>query len=492
MITPASPNTVLANALTSAEDILAPRIFEDQPERIVFVVGTQINGAPHLGTSLVQSLAFAWASHTRGRYGVPTAVHFSALDNAPYEVTKAPENEMSYQRAYAQALGRPAIAELVQTLYRPLFDELSTRLSVPYTVETYSEQQASDAFRDTWLRLQPRIDLARWHLAPSSGVLHVRVPCPAPGCGWAEKYALNTTVHSTPDHAIVRATCLHHGRYQVVIAPDSGGYLDLATLYRNLVKEITPVAPRTLQVMVKGGDWMFGSALVDNALRALRVTEKLPLRLFCPQVITDTGAKLSKSLIREGRVGLPEGVAPWMLDTRDWPGTTAEYADGLLNLAKVFLSDPRRFFRSYSAPEIRPLHDRIPEERSGAMTDSTARAQTDTPTRVHELNLYRTYFDLVAAGLKTTEVRVKYPRLAGLQAGHMIRFRIKGTDETCDVHVEEVTEYPDFEALLDGEGAADVNPTASRDEQLANIRAIYPPEKEALGALAIKIKLIHS
>ncbi|MFG2378567.1 ASCH domain-containing protein [Streptomyces sp. NPDC048504] len=115
---------------------------------------------------------------------------------------------------------------------------------------------------------------------------------------------------------------------------------------------------------------------------------------------------------------------------------------------------------------------------------------SNTTPRVRELNLYRQYFDLVAAGTKTIEVRVKYPHLADLAAGDVIRFRIKGTDETCEVEVERVTEYPDFEALLDGEGPANVNPTASRDEQLANIRAIYPPEKEALGALAIRIELI--
>ncbi|OPF79957.1 RNA-binding protein [Streptomyces antioxidans] len=115
---------------------------------------------------------------------------------------------------------------------------------------------------------------------------------------------------------------------------------------------------------------------------------------------------------------------------------------------------------------------------------------TDTAARVRELNLYRRYFDLVTAGKKTTEVRVKYPRLADLAAGDVIRFRIKGTDETCDVLVRQVTEYPDFEALLDGEGPANVNPTATREEQLANIRTIYPPKKEALGALAIKIELL--
>ncbi|MDF3139948.1 MULTISPECIES: ASCH domain-containing protein [unclassified Streptomyces] len=114
---------------------------------------------------------------------------------------------------------------------------------------------------------------------------------------------------------------------------------------------------------------------------------------------------------------------------------------------------------------------------------------TDATARVRELNLYRQYFDLVAAGTKTIEVRVKYPHLTDLAAGDTIRFRIKGTDETCKVKVVRVTEYTDFEALLDGEGPANVNPTATRDEQLADIRAIYPPAKESLGALAIEISL---
>lgn len=109
--------------------------------------------------------------------------------------------------------------------------------------------------------------------------------------------------------------------------------------------------------------------------------------------------------------------------------------------------------------------------------------------RTHHLNLYRRYFELVAAGQKTIEVRVKYPHLADLAAGDRIQFRIKDTDEVCDVEVVRVTEYAGFEALLDGEGPAQVNPTSSREQQLTNIRAIYGPYKEALGALAIEIKL---
>lgn len=353
---PLSPNTVLANALTCAEDVLRPRIEATAPERVVFVVGTQINGAPHVGTSLTQSLAFAAAARVRDRFGLPVEVKFGALDNAPYETIEDPATGHRYQRAYAHALGEHIITNQIGLLHRPLLVELSARLDVRYSVETYTQQQASGPFRRTWLRLLPRADAARYWLAPSTGVPHVRVPCPRAGCGWAEKYAQRTRVemHRGAEHATVRAVCLHHGEYAVTIGEDSGGYLDLATLYRNLVKELLCLEDHgTLYVMVKGGDWVFGSQLVDGAAQAVGLTPgQLPARLFCPQIVTDTGAKLSKSLIREGHSPLPPGAAAWMLDTRDWPGSVAGYAERLLAFVDVLFTDPRHFYRSYSAAEI--------------------------------------------------------------------------------------------------------------------------------------------
>ncbi|MFD5661119.1 hypothetical protein [Streptomyces hirsutus] len=354
-IHPVSPNTVLANALHHAEDVLTPRILAIPPERIVLVVGTQINGAPHIGTSLVQSLAFAMASRLRDRFGIPTEVLFGALDNAPYELATDPASGHRYQRAYIQALGDEALTDLVATLYQPLFTALSQRLDIPHRIETYSQQQADQHFRHTWLRLLPRLDAARWWLAPSTGTPHLRVPCPRPNCGWAEKHAERTHVRLTDrETAQVTAVCLHHGAYRAAITPTEGAYLDLSTLYRNLVKELALSSPRgTLHIMVKGGDWVFGSHLVDEALQAVGLTRsQLPARLFCPQVVTDTGAKLSKSLIREGHAPMSANAADWMLDTRQWPGTIAEYAEQLLAMADTLLSDPRHFFRSYSAAEI--------------------------------------------------------------------------------------------------------------------------------------------
>jgi hypothetical protein len=185
------------------------------------------------------------------------------------------------------------------------------------------------------------------------------------GCGWAEKYAQRTRVHLSRDGAIVEAVCLHHGPYEVAINPSGGGYLDLATLYRNMIKELALTSSTgTLYVMVKGGDWVFGSNLVDGALQAAGLSlGQLPARLYCPQIVTDTGAKLSKSLIREGRASLPDGAAPWMLDTREWPGSLSEYGDRLLALAEILLADPRHFFRAYSAGELRRMMT-APENRS--------------------------------------------------------------------------------------------------------------------------------
>ncbi|MGO4456832.1 RNA-binding protein [Streptomyces sp. M-16] len=94
------------------------------------------------------------------------------------------------------------------------------------------------------------------------------------------------------------------------------------------------------------------------------------------------------------------------------------------------------------------------------------------------------HFELVAAGTKTIGVLIKYPNLAGLT----IRLRIEDTDETCDVEVLHVTEYPDFEALLDGEGSSSVSPTATHHPRLVNIHTTYSPEKETLAVMAIVIQ----
>jgi ASC-1-like (ASCH) protein len=108
----------------------------------------------------------------------------------------------------------------------------------------------------------------------------------------------------------------------------------------------------------------------------------------------------------------------------------------------------------------------------------------------HRLNLRKPYLKLIADGTKTVEVRVSYPRMRKIQAGHELTF-VSG-DDTVATRVKRVTEYENFEAMLDHEDAVTIGGDLgeSRDELLAVIREIYPPEKEKLGVLAIQIELI--
>jgi hypothetical protein len=182
-------------------------------------------------------------------------VRFGALDNAPYDVRLDPETHHAYQQTYLHALGTEGIAELVEKNYRAFFDSLASATGVDYETETYTSQQADPVFRYEFLATLGHLESIRWPLAPSHGQVHLRFPCPE--CGWAEKRAERTRlIHAGSGGARFAAVCADHGDYEITITSDSPAYLDLATLYRNPVKErVAARDPVTLSVMVKGRDW---------------------------------------------------------------------------------------------------------------------------------------------------------------------------------------------------------------------------------------------
>lgn len=474
---PLSPNSVLANALLRSIDMIRPKVVANRPKRVVFVVGTQINGAPHLGTNIVQTSAFLLAKLARRVFSVDTAVRFSALDNAPHEVTLDPETHRAYQRTYFHALGKDGVDALIDTYYRAFFNSLSDATDTEYELDTYTEQQSTAAYRSEFLRSLEDFDALRWWLAPSTGVVHTRLPCPT--CGWAEKRAEQTRlVNLDGDGATFAAVCYEHGEYELCIDPIDGGYLDLATLYRNVIKERALVRePGVLYVMVKGGDWAFGCQLVDGALLALGTPAMdMPARIFTPMVLSGSGGKLSKSLLRAAPDSPAHtGVEEWMLSTDKFPGTVDNYTDALLWLVNGLLADPKHFYRSFTTTELGTLMAQRP-------------ADLATRERAREMPIYKRYFDLIAAGKKTIEVRVAYPSNKRLVAGQLLKFTCRG--EECLTRIKRIASYPSFDEMFDHEDVSTVNPTATRAEQLANIRLIYPAEKEALGVIAIEVERV--
>lgn len=162
-----------------------------------------------------------------------------------------------------------------------------------------------------------------------------------------------------------------------------------------------------------------------------------------------------------------------MLSTTDWPGTTDGYVDALLWLVSRLLTDPKHFFRSFTAQELGRL--------MAARPNSLA-----TATRARDMPIYKRYYDLIAGGTKTIEVRVAYTSMLRIKAGDQIRFTCR--NENTLTRVKRVTRYTSFDEMFDHESADAINPTADRAEQLQAIREIFPPEKEALGVLAIEIE----
>jgi ASC-1-like (ASCH) protein len=106
------------------------------------------------------------------------------------------------------------------------------------------------------------------------------------------------------------------------------------------------------------------------------------------------------------------------------------------------------------------------------------------------MSIYKKYLRLIASGQKSVEVRVGYPSMRRIRVGDQIRFQ--SGDEECLTRVVRVSEYPTFEAMLDREDerAIGAEEHESREELIAAIREIYPPEKEELGVLAIGVEVL--
>lgn len=108
------------------------------------------------------------------------------------------------------------------------------------------------------------------------------------------------------------------------------------------------------------------------------------------------------------------------------------------------------------------------------------------PTGEHSLNIRKPYFDLIASGAKTIEVRVGYPKIRKIAAGDTLQFTTE--DASISTRITDVKEYPSFQAMLEAEDTSAIGgPDMTHDQLTTAIRDIYPPEKEALGVVALHL-----
>lgn len=102
--------------------------------------------------------------------------------------------------------------------------------------------------------------------------------------------------------------------------------------------------------------------------------------------------------------------------------------------------------------------------------------------RVKTLWIKDEYLQQVLTGRKTVEVRVAYRNITRLEPGDTLLLN--------DLHpyvISDIRHYTDFDTLVAAEDPATIAPDLPGPEALlAACRAIYPPEKEALGVVALE------
>ena len=94
------------------------------------------------------------------------------------------------------------------------------------------------------------------------------------------------------------------------------------------------------------------------------------------------------------------------------------------------------------------------------------------------------FLQLILAGQKTVEVRVGYDNIRQLQPGDRLLL-----NEKHDYQIVDIRHYHDFAAMVAAEKIEAIAPGISDPNTLLELcRSIYPPEKEALGVVALEIK----
>lgn len=93
------------------------------------------------------------------------------------------------------------------------------------------------------------------------------------------------------------------------------------------------------------------------------------------------------------------------------------------------------------------------------------------------------YLQHILEGRKTVEVRVAYRNLARLEPGDVLLL-----NQRHPYRIRGIRRYANFEAMAAAEDVSRVAPGLTDPAALvAACRALYPPEKEQLGVVALEL-----
>ena len=353
------PPTIIGHITEDISDLFRGKIANKKSIKILY--GCQLNGPPHLGTTISLMCAYALGKSFQNKFQLSTELVFGALENAPGE--KVEVEGIVYQRMLCDTYknGR-TMSDIHLDPFKSLLSHLSSLSGIPHSVEFYKDLQVKPVARKTLLELIARESEFISLLNPSDDRLRVRFRCPE--CNYEEKHSktLRVIEHEPLKRIILQSTCFQHDDYKITITEDNYDFVDVNTMVRNVMKEVALVEESQREIsfplIVKGADWMHANVLISNALELLGYSFiQRPERISAPMLEDWSGAKFSKSVyIKSGTYDLlpKEFVSLEGFMERFGENGFKE----LWEHVSSWVSDPKKFYRNYSLDYLKEVFGR--------------------------------------------------------------------------------------------------------------------------------------
>lgn len=319
-------------------------------KRIILNTSAQPNSSPHFGTITTLMTVFALARHLENTLKMPVSVQFDELENSPGH--RSENMEVIYYKSLCDSYNSEGIDLATWNMkeFKQIFEYLSQKTNIKYTIRKYSEFQSNQFVRETVINILKDKIFFQQLLSPKDNLLHIRTICPK--CKFGKKSPGDLQLSIEGDAVTIFEKCPCHGAYSIVITPDNSTYIDINTQLRDLAKGIQLINDdrinNTLSVMVDGNDWAGTWAQRIHVEGMIRLGYKeFVLRLFTPTILDWSGAKLSKTLYVEK--GAYEDVEPAFLNyDKFYKRFGSDGMEILWNEVQDWVKEPKKFFRNYT------------------------------------------------------------------------------------------------------------------------------------------------
>lgn len=342
------PPVGIAHITDQIPDLIADRMAGAASVRLGCAM--QPKSAPHFGTAVVILTAFALARSFRDTFARPATVLLDMLDNAPARTTVIDGIEYSLCLSHATTEDGRSVAEINTQPVRRLATWASERSGVGFQMRCYCQIQAQPAFRLGLADILTRPQVYRPLFSPSGHPLRVRPVCPH--CGQVDKTASTVQLRHGNGLTLLFKCPDHHT--QTACLDDPGAIIDANTPIRTVLRSLCFSRDRdehgTETIVLNGGDWAgaWMQRVYFDGLHHLGCHgPQVPFNIFTPQILDDSGAKLSKTIyLTTGAYAdmPPAWTSLQAFEDRFGPAGP----DMLWEEISDWVTSPPKFFRDYS------------------------------------------------------------------------------------------------------------------------------------------------